>query len=298
MASNDNGDQTLDYYGNQGQQQTQAASNSWLPAGATLNGDGSITMPDGHVVAGPPEGYQRDPNTGVISRIPGNTSNQTQGALDPYKPPPGDPDQTVTGGTTSSTTSGNTGKGLFDPSLYAAFTGKAPNYQNLTLPGLPTQAKPPPFSYKEFAAPTLEEASKQPGYQFGLQQGEQALQQSRAAQGLLRTGGTLKDILDYGRNAATQNYSNVLNQDLGIYNTNRAGAVQEYNTNYKTQYEDQYAPQLLQYQTQAAAAQHENDSQNNRAWQEYLNSQDVFYNNENAPFSKYLSLAQLGAANA
>lgn len=208
----------------------------------------------------------------------------------------------------------NNGQGLFNPALYAPFQGQAPQYQPVQLPNAPSfQAPsyrtPPAFSYADFKAPTLEEAQNQPGYQFGLQQGEQALQQSRAAQGLLRTGGTLKDILDYGRNAATQNYSNVLGQNLGIYNTNRQGAVQAYNTNYQTQYQDPnnqsyqtardaLAQANLGYGTNAAAAQHTADASNNRDWDAYVNSQNLFFNNQNAPFSKYLSLAQLGAANA
>ena len=106
---------------------------------------------------------------------------------------------------------------------------------------LPTYTPPPAFSYGDFQAPTLEQAQSQPGYQFGLQQGEQALQQAAAAKGLLRSGGTLKDILNYGQNAATQNYANVFNQNLSQYNTNRAGAVQQYNTNYQTQFQDPYA---------------------------------------------------------
>lgn len=286
MAANDNGDPTLDYYGGRQQQQPSAAPYVPLPPAGPIP-----TNPDGTQVSGGWNAGASAPNP-----VPGYhwDANYAMYVKDPDGPVP-----TPTPGPTSGPTSGgNTGQGLFSPALYAPFQGTPPTYQGLSLPGFPTPPKPPAFSYKDFVAPTLDEASKQPGYQFGLQQGEQALQQSRAAQGLLRTGGTLKDILDYGRNAATQNYSNVLNQDLGIYNTNRAGAVQDYNTNYKTQYQDQYAPQILKYQTEAAAAQHENDSQNNRAWQQYLNSQDTFFNNENAPFSKYLSLAQLGAANA
>lgn len=192
----------------------------------------------------------------------------------------------------------NNGQGLFNPALYAPFTGTPPTYVPPTLPNAPQWKTPPAFSYADFQAPTLQEAQNQPGYQFGVQQGEQALQQSRAAQGLLRTGGTLKDILNYGQQAATQNYGNVLNQDEGIYNTNRAGALSTYNTNYQTQYVDPYNAQILPWQTQAANAQHVADQSYNNAWNQYTNSEDLFFNNQNSPFSKYLSLAQLGAANA
>lgn len=211
------------------------------------------------------------------------------------------------------------GQGLFNPSYYTGFSGQAPGdfssylnqYQMPTLPQFkgPPIPQAPAFSYADFKAPTLDEAKGQPGYQFGVNEGLQALQQSAASKGLLRTGGTLKDIQQYGQNAATQNYGNVLNQDLGIYNTNRAGAVQQYNTNYQTQYSDpykaqfaeaqaEYAPQLLQYQQQAQNAEQNAQFGYNSDWAKYLNQQDVYYNNQNSPFSKYLSLAQLGAANA
>jgi hypothetical protein len=122
----------------------------------------------------------------------------------------GIPTLTLVDPNAKTTNNTNPGTQIFDPSLYAPFTTPPPVFK-----------QPPPFQ-----APTLDEAAAQPGYQFGLQQGEQALQQSVAARGLLRTGGTLKGILDYGRNAATQNYANVLGQDLGIYNTNLASQYQ------------------------------------------------------------------------
>lgn len=91
---------------------------------------------------------------------------------------------------------------------------------------------PPAYQPGTFKAPTLEEAQNQPGYSFGLQQGEAALQNSAAARGTLRTGGTLKDLFNYANNAATQNYGNVYGQDLSTFNTNEANRAQAYNTNY------------------------------------------------------------------
>lgn len=227
----------------------------------------------------------------------------------------------------------------------------------------PAMRQAPAFEPGRFKAPTLDDAMNQPGYMFGVNEGERALQQSRAAQGVLRTGGTLKDILNYGRNAATQNYGNVFNQDLESFKTNEGGRVNAYNTNYQTQVQDpnqydllnaqsefnnqlsgnkfgldvansafsnklagnqfgldaansafsnqlagnqfgldvaqtRYAPQLLQYQTDAANAQRQAEIGYNADWQKYLDEENVYYQNQSGPFSKYLSLAQLGAANA
>lgn len=313
MAMMDGNDPESDYYQQQADQQDQTAAPqsgnatnpSWLPQGATLNPDGSITMPGGSVLPAPPAGSTRDPQTGVITYAPGTSTGTNPAnpggignvgaAVAPASAPSSGGGSGGGGGDAGAT---NNGQGLFNPALYAPFTGTPPSYVPPTLPNAPQWKTPPAFSYADFQAPTLQEAQNQPGYQFGVQQGEQALQQSRAAQGLLRTGGTLKDILNYGQQAATQNYGNVLNQDEGIYNTNRAGALSTYNTNYQTQYVDPYNAQILPWQTEAANAQHVADQSYNNAWGQYTNSQDLWFNNQNSPFSKYLSLAQLGAANA
>lgn len=47
-----------------------------------------------------------------------------------------------------------------------------------------------------------------PGYQFRMQQGQQALERSAAARGGLQSGGTMKAITDYGQNFASNEYQN------------------------------------------------------------------------------------------
>lgn len=113
----------------------------------------------------------------------------------------------------------------------------------------PTYTPPPAFSYADFQAPSYTEAANDPGYQFRLQQGTQALQNSAAARGTLNDSGTLKALTDYGQGAASQEYQNVWNRALGGYTTNRGNALDAYNTNYKTQYQDPYAAALNQYTT-------------------------------------------------
>lgn len=71
-----------------------------------------------------------------------------------------------------------------------------------------------------FQAPTAQQAEQMPGYQFELQQGEQALQQSAAAKGSLLTGGTLNGLDQYAQGLASTDYGNLYNQALNTYNTN------------------------------------------------------------------------------
>ena len=73
-----------------------------------------------------------------------------------------------------------------------------------------------------FKLPTGQEALDQdPGYQFRLQQGQKQLEQSAAGRGLLRTGGTLKDINAFGQQAASQEYGNAVGRSRDTYALNQ-----------------------------------------------------------------------------
>lgn len=71
-----------------------------------------------------------------------------------------------------------------------------------------------------FQAPTAAQAQAQPGYQFSLQQGLQALQNSAAARGGLLSTGTAKNLTGYAEGLADTNYQNVFNNALQTYGTN------------------------------------------------------------------------------
>jgi hypothetical protein len=71
-----------------------------------------------------------------------------------------------------------------------------------------------------FSAPTAAQAAATPGYQFQLQQGENALQNSAAARGGLLSTGTAKNLNNYAQGVASTNYQNTYNNALQTYNTN------------------------------------------------------------------------------
>ena len=60
-----------------------------------------------------------------------------------------------------------------------------------------------------------------PGYAFRLSEGQKALDASAAARGGLLSGNTLKGAIDYGQNAASQEYQNAFNR----YQTERANIL-------------------------------------------------------------------------
>src|SRR5258708_25388143 len=64
--------------------------------------------------------------------------------------------------------------------------------------GTPGQGLLTPWT-QQFKAPTEAEAEQTPGYKFQLQQGENALQNSAAAQGGLLSGGTLAGLNNYAQ---------------------------------------------------------------------------------------------------
>jgi len=84
-----------------------------------------------------------------------------------------------------------------------------------------------------FTAPTAAQAEQTPGYQFQLQQGTNAMQNSAAAQGGLLSGRTLADLNTYGQGVASQNYQNTFNNALtqyqSAYNTFQNNQSSTYN---------------------------------------------------------------------
>lgn len=68
-----------------------------------------------------------------------------------------------------------------------------------------------------FTAPTAAEAAQTPGYQFQLQQGLNAVQNSASARGGLLSGQTLADMNNYAQGTASTNYQNTFNNALTQY---------------------------------------------------------------------------------
>jgi hypothetical protein len=94
-----------------------------------------------------------------------------------------------------------------------AFDTAPMNYSNSEQQPLYTEQ---PFNFEE-----------DPGYQFRLQEGTNAIQNTAAARGSLLSGATLKAIQRYGSNLASQEYQ----QAFDRYNTNRQAAQNMYGTN-------------------------------------------------------------------
>jgi len=109
-------------------------------------------------------------------------------------------------------------------------------------PYTPTPTFTPPAPY---TGPSEADLRADPGYQFRVQQGQQALERSGASRGLTLSGGQLKDLTRFGQGLGAQEYGAAYqrgyqqNQDLyqrgyqqnaDLYNRN----LQAYQTDYNT----------------------------------------------------------------
>lgn len=118
---------------------------------------------------------------------------------------------------------------------YEAYSGGPGNFgYGFTAPNAiaaPTIAGPGNFSYGDFAMPTAETMQQDPGYQFRLNQGMNALQNAAAAKGSLRTGGAFKALMGYGQDMASQEYGNAYGRARDVYGVNRGNAAENFDRN-------------------------------------------------------------------
>jgi hypothetical protein len=101
-----------------------------------------------------------------------------------------------------------------------------------SLLGTPGQGLLTPWT-RQFTAPTAAEAEQTPGYQFQLQAGENAMQNSAAGKGSLLSGRTLADLNNFAQGTASTNYQNVFNNALTQYGTAYQSFLNNQNSTYQ-----------------------------------------------------------------
>lgn len=109
----------------------------------------------------------------------------------------------------------STGESNYSPYISA---GQGATTTLSSLLGTPGQGLLTPWT-QQFTAPTAAQAAQTPGYQFQLQQGLSAAQNSAAGQGSLLSGRTLADLNNYAQGTASTNYQNTFNNALTQYNS-------------------------------------------------------------------------------
>lgn len=109
---------------------------------------------------------------------------------------------------------------LYNPFIKAG-TDSVSSLQSLAGPGGPLSQQ---FSFDP------NDVSNNPGYQFTLKQGHDAIQRAAAAQGNLFSTGTLKSLAGYTAGTANQYENQFYNQALNTFNTNRQGVLSQIGT--------------------------------------------------------------------
>lgn len=191
---------------------------SWLPEGATLNPDGSVTLANGNVVAAPPPGYTRDPQTGVISRT--GPDNPDQGALKPYQAPtpgpiapPPNPIAPPPGG---GITSPGAPIGVPTSGFGAAPTPYTSDPNAPTYEPLPPYT-PPTWTGGDYQNPTEQDLFNSPGYQARMDAVLRSRNRSAAAQGTVLNGGTVAALGRDAQTFASNEYQNLRNNTFEAY---------------------------------------------------------------------------------
>lgn len=107
---------------------------------------------------------------------------------------------------------------------------------------------------------TMADFQQDPGYAFRMQQGQRALESSAAARGGLLSGGTGKDLVEYGQNVGSQEYGNAYNRfnadrDRRFNRLSSLAGIGQTATRDVSQAGMTTANNVGNYQTQAANAQ-------------------------------------------
>jgi hypothetical protein len=115
------------------------------------------------------------------------------------------------------------------PTAFAGSRQGAPatlSYQNL--------ATPANYAHQDFTATTAADMEADPGYQFRLKAGQEALENSAAARGMVRGGNQAKALIDYSSGTASQEFANVDARRRATNTSNNAGQLGAYQTNAQT----------------------------------------------------------------
>jgi len=128
----------------------------------------------------------------------------------------------VFGGSKSSQTQTSTSNNQAYPMLSGALGGQVTNGTNASnlLSGL--------FGGQgqDAANKAFDTFRNSTGYQFGMDQGSQAVTQNAATKGLLNSGSTAKALTDYGQNYANSQYQNFVNPLMQLVGSgNQAAGV-------------------------------------------------------------------------
>jgi hypothetical protein len=201
-------------------------------------------------------------------------------------------------GDTTTTGGGDTGDTSGMPEgdwgyLTEPFTGTPPAWRSWAGEAAPQIVRPPEFSFREFQMPTTDSIYADPSYKFRFGEGQRALEQGAAAQGTLRTGGTLKDLVNYGQNAASQEYGNIVDRAVNTHNLGLNQALGTYATNWGVG-RDVLDREIDIWGAKNTSGQRENELSNRRDLDRFLAEFDIFDRNRKRAGDVLFGAANVG----
>lgn len=112
---------------------------------------------------------------------------------------------------------------------------------------VPRFVAPRAFSYGAFVAPTAAEAENDEGYRLAAREGERAMKNFAAGEGLYRTPGTLQGLMRWRSALGAQQYGNVYGRRLGEWDRGYGAEAQRYERDFR----DAVAAYNREYQVEA-----------------------------------------------
>lgn len=195
----------------------------------------------------------------------GDQQRYVPGAGWPQAPPPAnDPAPPPDGGDT-----GDGGGGGGPAQGITPFTGTFAAPPRAPIPGAPQFTAPKFTQAAPFKSPSFGDVLNDEGYKFRLQQGNANLGSWAAGKHTLNDSQTGKAFLDYGQNAASQEYDKVWKRDFDAYNTNyQTQNVDPYRFAYQGAM-DEFTPKMDEWRFNANATQQNNTADYDHAWNEF-----------------------------
>lgn len=191
-------------------------------------------------------------------------------------------DKTIADSNTALTAAQQQQLAALQPYIQAGTVSLAQVQQILSSPNLTT-----PFSF------TQADLQNSPGYNYTVQQQQQALQRAAAASGTLGTGGTLKATARLANNLSDTNFNTQFNQALQEYTTNRQTTLDQL-SGYQGLVNNGFQATGLQNQDIGNTAQLINANQNKVAAEDIAAGQ--YTGNAGLTASQIAAQAEAGAA--
>jgi len=137
-----------------------------------------------------------------------------------------------------------------------------------------------------FTAPSWQDMiESDPGYDFRRREGERALMNSKAAQGLARSGGTLKDLLAYNQGFAGQGYGDFYGRRRGEFELNEGNRYNAFQTNRNNKFQD-YTTNVGNAFATYGLADATDDENYTRGFNEFMTDYDMWRKSQQDIFDR------------